>query len=291
MKVALCAIARHENKYLKEWIEHYKNMNVDHIILGDNNNELDDEDIATFINDNGYSDYVTVINKKRKEGELFTVDSQIAFYNEVYKRYNDQYDWIMFFDIDEFMQICPNFCENDIHSYIKISLTNAKHNYNIEADQLFVGWMIYGDNNNIFYEDKPVQERFTEITDQIYLSQFNNLVYTGKCILRTNCPAKFTTTMHNACGIDNYSLITISSGGCVWNNYTYEVSPFYHNDAFLKHYFTKSLEEFIQRKIDNNNSHYISFDNIVENYFRINKKTLEKTKVAELYRKICVENE
>ena len=41
MKVALTAIARHENKYLKEWIDFYQKMGINHIFLGDNNDTND----------------------------------------------------------------------------------------------------------------------------------------------------------------------------------------------------------------------------------------------------------
>ena len=44
MKVALTAIARHENKYLKEWIDFYQKMGINHIFLGDNNDTNDTED-------------------------------------------------------------------------------------------------------------------------------------------------------------------------------------------------------------------------------------------------------
>ena len=38
MKIAICAIIRNENLYLREWVEHHKHMGFDHIILYDNNN-------------------------------------------------------------------------------------------------------------------------------------------------------------------------------------------------------------------------------------------------------------
>lgn len=287
MKVALCAIARRENRYLKEWIEHYRDLGIDHIIIGDNNEVEGDEDIAQFVKDEGFEDYVTVIDKKRREDNL-TPDFQIEFFNEVYRDFGDDFDWIAYFDVDEFFTVIPKFCESNIKAYISKSLKNAADFFSIDPDQLFIGYMIYTDNGNIFYEDRPVLERFTEITDQVYMGEFNNLVYTGKCILRTKRPAKFTTTMHNAFGSQGNNLITVLNGGYTWRSETFESEAFYKLDGFLKHFYSKSLEEFLERRCFDR-SRFISiesFDSIVNDYFKINKKTLEKTKVVELYKKM-----
>lgn len=37
MKVALCCIARLENKYIKEWVDYYLNLSIDTIFIYDNN--------------------------------------------------------------------------------------------------------------------------------------------------------------------------------------------------------------------------------------------------------------
>ena len=46
-KVAICAIAKLENLYLREWVEYYKEMVVDNIILYDETNkETEFEQVA-----------------------------------------------------------------------------------------------------------------------------------------------------------------------------------------------------------------------------------------------------
>ena len=37
MKVLLCAIVKNENKYINEWLEHYKQLGFSKVILYDNN--------------------------------------------------------------------------------------------------------------------------------------------------------------------------------------------------------------------------------------------------------------
>ena len=38
MKTALCAIAKNENLYIREWVEYYMKLGFSNIILYDNNN-------------------------------------------------------------------------------------------------------------------------------------------------------------------------------------------------------------------------------------------------------------
>ena len=42
LNIALCAIAKNENLYIREWVEHYKNIGVSKIFLYDNN-DIDGE--------------------------------------------------------------------------------------------------------------------------------------------------------------------------------------------------------------------------------------------------------
>ena len=54
MKILLCAIARLENLYIREWVEYYKNLGVDNICLYDNNGDGEEnfnDVIGDFIKD------------------------------------------------------------------------------------------------------------------------------------------------------------------------------------------------------------------------------------------------
>ena len=107
MKIGLVAIARHENKYLKDWIDYYRNIGISHIIIGDNNDITNDEDIQEYINTLGYQDFVTVENKKKKSSDKTPLIEQVNFYNDMYKKYSSDFDWLCFFDIDEYFEVLP----------------------------------------------------------------------------------------------------------------------------------------------------------------------------------------
>ena len=63
LKVALCAIAKNENLYIREWVEWYKNLGISKIFLYDNN-ELDGERFEEVINDYIKEGFVEIIDRR-----------------------------------------------------------------------------------------------------------------------------------------------------------------------------------------------------------------------------------
>ena len=80
------------NKYIRAFLEHYKNYDIDKIYIFYNNdkNEKKFEDI---IMDNIKSGFVELIDYKG------IPQPQLLAYNDCYKRNNKFYDWLIFFDI------------------------------------------------------------------------------------------------------------------------------------------------------------------------------------------------
>jgi hypothetical protein len=50
LKILLCTVAKDENKYILEFIHHYRNMNVSKIIIYDNN-EINGENFFNILTD------------------------------------------------------------------------------------------------------------------------------------------------------------------------------------------------------------------------------------------------
>ena len=100
MKALLCCILKLENHYLEEWVRHYKKLGIDKIVIYDNN-DVDGEHIEdiSFINEQISNNYIDVYKIPGEECV------QMKCYNECYKKYSDEYDWLMFFDIDEFLML------------------------------------------------------------------------------------------------------------------------------------------------------------------------------------------
>ena len=87
IKVCLCTIGKNENKYVLEFVQHYKKYGIDKIYLydnNDNNGEKFDEVLKDYIK-NGF---VEIINFRG------SVAVQLKEYQDCYKNNYKKYDWL-----------------------------------------------------------------------------------------------------------------------------------------------------------------------------------------------------
>ena len=83
--VCVCTIGKMENRYIREFVEHYKKYGIYKIFLYDNN-DLDGEKFEDVISDYINDDFVEVINIRGK------LTPQFEFYNDCYHKNYDNYD-------------------------------------------------------------------------------------------------------------------------------------------------------------------------------------------------------
>ena len=98
IKVLLCTVGKEENKYIIEFINHYKKLKIDKIILYDNN-DINGENFKDILSKEISNNFVKIINYRG-----FKLP-QIKALVDCYNNYNNYYDWIAFYDIDEFLEI------------------------------------------------------------------------------------------------------------------------------------------------------------------------------------------
>ena len=151
-KVCLCAIAKKENLYIKFFIDHYKKLGYDHIFLYDNN-DINYEKVEDIIKDDINNGFVTLINYRGYRGKRES--PQMDAYYDCYEKHNLEYDWLSFFDIDEYLMLKPEGI--DIHKFLDSE--RYKNCPNVK-----INWLIFSDNNQTKYEKKPLNERFTTIS-------------------------------------------------------------------------------------------------------------------------------
>ena len=84
-KVCICTIAKEENKYIREWTEHYKNYGVDKIYLYDNN-DINGENFESVIDDYIKEGFVEIFNWRGK------IKIHYKFMNDCYNRNNFERD-------------------------------------------------------------------------------------------------------------------------------------------------------------------------------------------------------
>ena len=248
-KICLCTVGKQENKYILEYINYYKNFGVDKIFLYDNNeqnNEKFEDIIFDYIKD-GFVELINYRGKKKVQLEAF---------NDCYQKNNKKYNWLIFYDIDEFLYL-KNY--NNIKDFLKESKFN-------KCQVIQLNWVIHTDNNLLYYHNKSVIERFPEIGKSL-----NNSIDL-KSIIRGNLNIKITSIHYLS-----PNLISCDGFGNKKevNNYLNQKrdKQFY----FINHYYTKSTEEFIEKMMKG--CVWIGEPRrfgIVKNYFDINKITKEK---------------
>ena len=261
IKVCLCTPGKQENKYIREFVQFYEKMGVDKIFLYDNN-DADGEKFEEVINDYISNGFVEISDWRGKDRQL------INMMNDCYQKNYEKYDWLMFYDVDEFIHL-----KN--YQNIKQFLIEKKFN---ECQKIYLNWVFHTDNDLLHYENKSVQERFPiiEYSPKNQKGKYNYV----KSIIRGHIP--------NVKIESPYSLIN-NINGCNGRGQEVELNSFRMEEQdfenyYIDHYFSKSLDEFIEklkRGDVNKGKDSNSLKDIFGNYFEYNKMTKEKIEYIE----------
>ena len=237
-------------------------MKIKKIVIYDNN-DINGEDFKDILKSEIDKNFVKIINYRGVKRP------QKKALKNCYKRFNSKYDWIAFYDVDEFLKI-TNF--SDINEFM--SLPRFKN-----CQSILINWKYYGDNEKLYYENKPLYERFT--TSFFFNKSKNYHIYyvsAAKTIVRGGLKIKWALLPHY---LNN--TINCRPDGSIIKNY---FSLPQYSIAYLNHYITKSTEEFVDRLnrgdvLKKINERYIK-KRIFKYYFLFNKKAKKK---LDLFRK------
>lgn len=266
IKSLLCCIGKNENRYIRDYVEWYKNIGITHICLYDNNDidgERFEESIGDYINDG----FVELIDYRGKSV------CQHQAYMECYHNNKNDYDWIMFFDCDEFLKL--NKC-NTIGEYLSMPQF-------VNYDIIHVNWHLFGDNELVDIDDRPLWERFPEPLpiDIKVAYQFTENAHV-KSIVRGGLDDIVFGQKAFSHTPQDHELRCCNDIGFVCDGN----SPFTHVDyqlAELLHYSTKTAKEyaikmkngFPDQEWDGSRVQYL----IETRFFKTNKVTKEKIEV------------
>ena len=257
IQICLCTLGKEENKYVREYISHYFKFGVDKIFIYDNN-DIDGESFNTIINDYIQNKYVEVLNFRGiKKVQFKTM-------NHCYKNNFLKYDWLIFYDMDEFIYLKNIF---NLKIFLNKPIFNKCHS--IRLNNIF-----HSDNNNLHYINKPLSERFPEIIR-------NMKKYPIKTILRGNITGIKIANVHWLS--KNKKIKACNGFGNIVKKIVFYADKVDKKKYYINHYCFKSTEEFIN-KIKRGSAvfglkkrMYIK----IRFYFAFNKITLNKINYIE----------
>ena len=261
MKVALCCIGRMENKYAVEYVENYKQLGFDKIFIYDNNYDGEEhfEDVLQSYIDDGF---VEIINYRNR------AYCQLQAYQECYDNHGKEYDWIAFFDFDEYLTLnfyhgIKHFLSSDIFELF---------------DMIHVNWKIYGDSNLVEEDDKPLLEKFTEPVKPIFFKKTFDFPENchAKSIIRGGLEVDWANTPHTP---SNFLWCCTTRGVNCDPQSPFVITCDFDN-CYIKHFVTKTIDEFYNNKVKrgypDGNKDFFKDNDWIKDFFKYNIVTKEK---------------
>ena len=257
LKIAICTMAKQENLYIKEFVDYYRKLGIDHIYIYDHNSP-NTEKISDIINES-YKTYVTIY-----ENITHNITNQPTAYTNCYNNNKKNFDWIFMTDIDEYLVIKKNTLKN----YLSKKVFK-------KCDFVKIHWLQPTDNNLLHYENKSLLKRFTGP----YLKDTHI-----KTLVRGNIE-KLKYDIHSPMSSPIRNVTCNNKGQKFHHNSVFfnDVFEINYDRAYIIHFKYKSTEEYI-KKYKRGYSKWVSSNFLpmrIREYFQDNDITLEKIKYME----------
>ena len=256
LKVCLCTVGKEENLYVREYIFHYKKYNLDKIFIYDNN-EINGENFNKVINDYILNGFVEIINIRGKIAE------QINAFQNCYEKNKNKYDWILFYDMDEYIYL-----KNQKN--IKYYLGKKKFK---KCEVIQLNMFFHTDNNRLYYENKTLSERFPE-KKKTKIGVLKSILR-GDVITTIYCPHELNRSLTSCDGFGNINMDYKPIISTTKPDFKYN---------YIDHYSYKSTEEFAKKVRKTEGIEGLSIKRKYEKidwYFGINELTKEKIDLFE----------
>ena len=268
-KVALCCIAKMENEYIRFFVEYYKNLHFDKIFIYDNNDPAG-ERFDEVINDYIESRLVEIVDYRGR-----TV-VQLAAYQDCYDRHGREYDWIAFFDCDEFLTFADG--TDDIHLFLR------QDKY-LPFQVMHINWMVFGDSGQLDNDGRDITERLTTAIAFDTKSWAGD--YRENCFVKSLVRGGLSKVVWN---VDPHTPRSIYYKCCNAEGENVKLnSPIqedHYQTAYLRHYSTKTVGEWVCNKMQRGfpDQSEESWQRLLslDMFFRYNKRTAEKVAYAEM---------
>jgi len=216
-KIAIQCIARQEEKYFKEWIEYHLLIGIEHIFIYDNNDISEKGKLKIFLRSVLSKENFTKIEVVAwHESMMF---QQFEALKDCVEKHKHEVKWLLSIDLDEFLYL-----EKPMQKFL------AEFDY---ASQVFFSWESIGADGQIKYKYKPVVERFKKRFDCVDKAQ-------GKVMFR---PARMKNYRVHAVELFQGKTVNVLHKEIIAPDSFANI----FRTAWVKHYFTKSLEEWTEK--------------------------------------------
>lgn len=215
-RLAVCAIAKDEGDYFKEWIDWHLSQGVERFYIYDNGSTDSTKEVLAPYIAGGTVEYIWYPGHRR----------QIAAYDDCIERHRLDTRWLAFIDLDEF--IVP-LADPDIPTFLERF---------DDRPAVEINWLIYGSGGNEKKSDAPVMERFKRhsLPGHVLNRHVKSIVNPRRVYTMTGC--------HEAARINGKA--ADSHGNTIRRNFR-DREP--QQDVIkVNHYAVKSREEFIKKQ-------------------------------------------
>lgn len=229
-KSVICAIVKNEQRYIREWVEHYLYIGFECIYIyedfGSNSHKLQ------------LSDYITtgkVVLTPLCTADLIDIQKRgTSVQRKLYRMFlqrcrNERLaDWVGFFDVDEFLAFEAGW-----------DLGRLEENFSNHGGVL-LSWRIYGANGYIRRPNGSVVESYTKSMPDGFLCDPCSWQWNVKSLVNVNkCDGMRHIHIFNDCVFTDHSSI--------------ETGRITFTKAWINHYFTKSWDDFLERIFNRGN--------------------------------------
>ena len=231
MKIACLGIVKNEARYIAEWIAYQLAVGFDSVILFNHNStDATADEIGRFADK-----YDVRLVDWTRTNRLY----QIEAYEEGLRRYKSEFDWIAFFDTDEFLSLDDGLSLNDI----------LPRGRNVAG--LVIPWANFGSSGhqtiqhglvveNYCYRSEPGYKRNTHVKSIVRPKRIKSCV--NPHYFQPLSRRRFILGRPHP-----YKIVDLSGVQPAWEHPGIMAAAPIYRHAKLHHYFTKSAEDWANK--------------------------------------------